>query len=63
LAHAPILLAAGEADPMVPVKSAHALAQMLAQCRAAVDFAVMESGHDLTPEDFSGAKRWFAGLA
>ena len=63
LAGAPILIAAGEADPMVPVKSAHALAAMMAEAGAAVDFAVMESGHDLTPEDFSGAKRWFAALA
>ncbi len=59
---APILLAAGETDPIVPAKAAHALATMLAQAGAAVDFAMMESGHDLTPEDFSGAKRWFETL-
>jgi len=62
LAGAPILLAAGEADAIAPPRDAHRLARMLADAGAAVDFAVMECGHDLTPEDFSGAKRWFAQL-
>ncbi|HZL56190.1 MAG TPA: hypothetical protein VFC21_03870 [Bryobacteraceae bacterium] len=58
----PILISAGASDPAVPLAESEALGRLLSAAGAAVDFAVAESDHELTPEDFSMAKRWFAQL-
>jgi len=59
---APLLIAAGGADPAIPVTEAEALGRLFSAANATVDLAVAESGHDLTPQDFNMAKRWFAQL-
>jgi phospholipase/carboxylesterase len=63
LAGAPILIVAGEQDRMAPARDAERLAMLLSQAGAAVDFALQEAGHDLTPQDFAMGKEWFAQLA
>lgn len=61
LADAPVLIAAGKQDAMMPAGEAEALGRLLAEAGAAVDFALQEeAGHELTPQDFSLAKRWLA---
>ena len=63
LAGAPLLLAAGASDPAIPLSEFEALGRLLSKAGAAIDMAVAESGHDLTPQDFAMAKRWFAQLS
>ncbi len=61
LAGAPVLIAAGREDGMMPAGEAEALGRLLAEAGAAVDFAMQDGvGHELTPQDFSLAKRWLA---
>jgi predicted esterase len=57
---APVLIAAGETDPAIPLPEAEALGRLLSAAGASVDLAVAETGHDLTPQDFDMARRWFA---
>jgi predicted esterase len=57
---APVLIAAGGTDPAIPLAEAEALGRLLSEAGATVDLAVAETGHDLTPQDFTMAKRWFA---
>jgi phospholipase/carboxylesterase len=59
---APVLIAAGGSDPSIPLAEAEALGRLLSAAGAAVDLAVSETGHDLTPQDFNMARRWFAQL-
>jgi phospholipase/carboxylesterase len=62
LAGAPVLIAAGREDGMMPAGEAEALGRLLAEAGASVDFAMQdEVGHELTPQDFSLVKRWLAG--
>jgi phospholipase/carboxylesterase len=59
LGGAPVLIAAGREDGMMPAGEAEALGRLLAEAGAAVDFAMQdEIGHELTPQDFSLAKKW-----
>ena len=61
LAGAPVLIAAGREDGLMPAGEAEALGRLLAEAGAAVDFAMQDGvGHELTPQDFSLAKRWLA---
>lgn len=62
LAGAPVLLAAGQSDAIIPASDADLLGKMLSQAGATVDFVLQNAGHDLTPADFSLAKQWFARL-
>jgi predicted esterase len=57
---APVLIAAGGTDSSIPLAEAEALGRLLSAAGAAVDLAVSETGHDLTPQDFNMAQRWFA---
>jgi len=59
---APVLIAAGETDTAIPLPETEALGRLLSAAGATVDLAVAETGHDLTPQDFNMAKRWFAQL-
>lgn len=59
---APVLICAGQHDPIVPAAGAEHLAQILTAAGARVDLAIQNADHDLTPADFSLAKQWFAKL-
>lgn len=59
---APVLISAGQNDPIVPATGAEHLAQLLTAAGARVDLAIQNADHDLTPADFSLAKQWFARL-
>ncbi|MDE3198666.1 MAG: hypothetical protein KGN84_20130 [Acidobacteriota bacterium] len=54
LRDAPVLIAS---EP-----GGESLARLLSEAGAAVDFAVAETGRDLSPQDFGMAKRWLAGI-
>ena len=59
LAGTAVLIAAGREDGMMPAGEAEALGRLLAEAGASVDFAMQDGiGHELTPQDFSLAKRW-----
>jgi phospholipase/carboxylesterase len=62
LGGAPVLISAGQADEVIPLSGAEALAQILTDAKAHVDFVVQNAGHDLTPADFSIAKQWLGKL-
>jgi phospholipase/carboxylesterase len=62
LAGAPVLLSAGQSDEVIPLSGSEALAQILTDSNARVDFVVQNAGHDLTPADFSIAKQWLGKL-
>ena len=57
-----LLIAAGGSDPAISVADSESLARLLSSAGAAVDLAVADSDHQLTPQDFGAAKRWFAAL-
>jgi phospholipase/carboxylesterase len=57
---APVLLSAGQSDAIIPASDSELLGRILGQAGATVDFVLQNSGHDLTPADFSLAKQWFA---
>lgn len=59
---APVLISAGQTDPIVPAAGAEHLAQILTAAGARVDLAIQNADHNLTPADFSLAKQWFAKL-
>ncbi|MGD1070410.1 MAG: alpha/beta hydrolase [Bryobacteraceae bacterium] len=56
---APILIVAGKSDTAISPSDAEALARLLTQAGAAVDFALNDASHDLTPQDFGLGKKWF----
>jgi predicted esterase len=56
---APALVIAGQSDDMMPQGASEHLARLLGRAGAAVEMAVLDSGHGLTPQDFSLGKRWF----
>ncbi|MDQ1471200.1 MAG: phospholipase/carboxylesterase [Bryobacterales bacterium] len=60
LADAPVLLVAGNQDSTMQAGEADKLGRMLAEAGAAVDFAMQDAGHELTPQDFTLVKRWLA---
>lgn len=57
---APVLISAGQHDPVIPASGAQHLAQLLTDAGAHVDLVIQNADHDLTPADFSLAKQWFA---
>jgi predicted esterase len=59
LNNAPILIVAGKSDTIIPPGESEALARLLTHAGAAVDFALQDAGHDLTPQDFALGKKWF----
>ena len=54
----PVLVAGGEGDETMPPGESEQLARLLSSAGAEVDYAVAETGHDLSPSDFSMCKRW-----
>jgi len=58
----PVLIIAGQHDRIAPAGDAETLAGMLSSAGSAVDFAIQDAGHDLTPQDFAMGKEWFAQL-
>lgn len=58
LAGTPVFLAAGEADPIVPVGEARRLADLLTACGAAVTPYWSPGGHNLTRDDVAHAQTW-----
>jgi phospholipase/carboxylesterase len=59
---APVLISAGQHDPIVPAAGAEHLAQLLTRAGARVDLAIQNADHNLTPADFALAKQWFARI-
>jgi predicted esterase len=55
----PILLEAGQHDPILPPAGAERLAKKLAEAGAKVEVRWQNLGHDLGPEDFTAAKEFF----
>ena len=53
-----VLVAGGEGDETMAAGESEQLARLLSHAGADVDYATAESGHDLTPQDFSMCKRW-----
>lgn len=60
LSGVPVLLLPGRGDPIVPVASVEALAEVLGRAGAAVELAWVESGHQLTYDDVAAARAWLA---
>ena len=56
---APTLVIAGERDEKMPAGAAEHLARLLGRAGAAVEMAMLDSEHGLTPQDFSLGKDWF----
>jgi len=60
LAGVPILLAAGQSDPLVPVANLENLAQLLKRAGAEVEVHWVPGGHNLSGEDVAAAKSFLA---
>jgi phospholipase/carboxylesterase len=56
---APVLLIAGQRDEKMPQGAGEYLARLLGRAGAAVEMAMADAGHDLTPQDFTAGKIWF----
>ena len=57
----PIFLAAGRMDRMIPPDNTQRLADILVEAGADVDLRWRNTGHPLTYEDVSEAKKWLSG--
>jgi phospholipase/carboxylesterase/glyoxalase family protein len=55
---APVLIAAGRADPIAPPPEAMRLASLLERAAARVELHWSAAGHVLTPDDVDAARRW-----
>lgn len=60
LAGTPVLLAAGEHDPLVAPQETQRLAALLRQAGADVTVHLSPTGHNLVPGDLKAATAWFA---
>lgn len=60
LAHKPVLIVSGAADPIIPSENASRLAASLRAAGADVTHEVLPSGHQLTQSDVVLARQWFA---
>ncbi len=56
---APVLVIAGQTDDKMPAGAGEQLARQLGRAGAAVEMAMLDAGHELTPLDFSLGKSWF----
>jgi predicted esterase len=56
----PILLLAGQRDPIVPPENVAQLAEMFVQAGAEVTLKTLRTGHGLTQEDVDFAQAWLA---
>jgi predicted esterase len=59
---APVLVISGQQDDRMPQGAGEHLARLLGRAGAAVEMAMLDAGHDLTPQDFSLGKSWFAKI-
>ena len=57
---APVLVIAGARDEKMPAGSSEHLARLLGRAGAAVEMAMLDAEHGLTPQDFSLGKQWFS---
>jgi predicted esterase len=57
---APALVIAGARDEKMPAGASEHLARLLGRAGAAVEMAMLDAEHDLTPQDFSLGKQWFS---
>lgn len=55
----PVLIHAGQVDPLVPAPQSEALAKLLGDAGASVDLRWIAGGHALTREDLEAGKAWF----
>ena len=58
----PVFMAAGRMDRMIPPDNTQRLADILVEAGAEVDLRWRDTGHPLTYEDVSEAKKWLAGI-
>jgi phospholipase/carboxylesterase len=56
---APVLVIAGQRDDRMPAGAGEHLARLLGKAGAAVEMAMLDAEHELTPQDFSLGKSWF----
>lgn len=63
LQKAPILIAEGNADPIVSAEEAQRLGALLERAGAEVTMHYENAGHNLTAETLAVARRWLAALA
>jgi predicted esterase len=63
LGHVPVLIAAGQADPIAPPSQAQALARLLQDSGADVQIVMQRAGHQLTQDDVEAAQTFFAAKA
>jgi predicted esterase len=56
---APVLVIAGQRDEKMPEGASEHLARLLGRAGAAVEMAMIDADHGLTPQDFSLGKSWF----
>ncbi len=59
-ARVPVLVAAGEHDPIVPRAETERLAALLRAANADVTVAYQNAGHNLTPADINAVASWLA---
>jgi predicted esterase len=58
----PVLVIAGQQDDKLPAGAGAHLARLLGRAGAAVEMAMLDAGHELTPQDFSLGKSWFTKI-
>ncbi len=56
---APVLVIAGQQDEKMPAGASEHIARLLGRAGAAVEMAMLDAGHELTPQDFSLGQSWF----
>lgn len=54
----PVLIAAGEGDPLVPRRESERLARLLEHAGARVTLVWQPGGHALTPRDIAAGRQW-----
>ena len=59
LGRIPVLINAGQIDPLVPAPQSEALAKLLGDAGASVELRWIAGGHALTREDLDVGKAWF----
>jgi phospholipase/carboxylesterase len=60
LAGIPVLIGAGEIDPIVPPNQTRALADLLTQCGVIVEVFSQRVGHQITQDDIETARDWLS---
>ncbi len=58
----PVLVCAGQRDPMVPTENVERLVAMLQRCGAQVQQSWSSGGHELADVDAQAVSRWFSEL-